>query len=205
MIFNIHYECISSAEVTLEDDHIWDLAKSITSKQQLRDLALNILKIPAKRVDSALYNEREIQDAALEVLKTWQQGQNNRQEAYRNLYTALYSNGWKLLAGELKQWVEGTTARSPFSEPPRHPPENTLDKDPLDRDPSPWTETPPLGQRPLRQRNPLDREIPWARPPPCQRQRPPSGHVALWCMLGQRHPLLNRMKDRCKTLPCRMT
>ena len=131
MIFNIQYECISPAEVTLEDDHIWDLAKSITSKQQLWDLALNILKIPAKRVDSALYNEREIQDAALVVLKTWQQGQNNRQEAYRNLYTALYNNGWKLLAEELKQWVEGTTARSPFSEPRKFysnvlPPDNEV-------------------------------------------------------------------------------
>ena len=65
MFFSIHYECISPVGVTLEDDHIWDLAKSITSQQQLRDLALNILKIPAKRVDSALYNEKEIQDAGV--------------------------------------------------------------------------------------------------------------------------------------------
>ena len=101
---------------TLEDGHIWNLAKSITDKQQLRDLALNILKVPGKNVDSALYNEREIQDATQKVLQTWYQGQNNRQEAYRNLYTALYSNGWRLLAGELQHWVEGTKEVSPVLE-----------------------------------------------------------------------------------------
>ena len=100
----------------MEDTHIWNLAKSITSKQQLRDLALNILKVTGKTVDSALYNEREIQDAAQKVLQTWYDNQENRQEAYRNLYKALYSNGWKLLAGELKQWVEGTTKPSPLLE-----------------------------------------------------------------------------------------
>ena len=101
---------------TLQDAHIWSLAKLITSKQQLRDLALNILKLPANIVDSALHDEKEIQNAAQKVLQTWYQGQNNRQEAYRKLYTALYNNGWRLLAGELQQWVEGTTAPSPFSE-----------------------------------------------------------------------------------------
>ena len=100
----------------MEDADIWNLAKSITSKQQLRDLAMNILKIPSKTVDSALYNEREIQDAAQKVLQTWYDDQENRQEAYRNLYTALYNNGWRLLAGELKQSVEGTPEQSLLSE-----------------------------------------------------------------------------------------
>ena len=86
-----------SKEGTLQDDHIWNLAKSVTSKQQLRDLALNVLKIPGYTLDSALYNEREIQDAAQKVVQTWYQGQNNRQEAYRELYPALYSNGWRFL------------------------------------------------------------------------------------------------------------
>ena len=51
---------------------------------------------------------------AHKVLKTWYQSLNNRQEAYKNLYTALYSNGWSLLSGELKQWVEGTKETSPL-------------------------------------------------------------------------------------------
>ena len=101
---------------SLQDAHIWSLAKRITSKQYLQDLGLNILKSPGYTVDSALHDEKEIQNAAHKVLKVWYQGQNNRQETYRNLYTALYSNGWKLLAGELKQWVEGTTEPSTFSE-----------------------------------------------------------------------------------------
>ena len=67
-------------------------------------------------MDSALYNEREIQDAAQKILQTLYQGQNNGQEAYRNLYTALHSKGWRLLAGELKQWVEETKEVSPVRE-----------------------------------------------------------------------------------------
>ena len=101
---------------TLEDAHIWNLAKCITSKQQLRDLALNILKLPRYSVDASLYNEREIQDAAQKVLQTWYDNQETRQEAYRNLYIGLYSNGWRLLAGELKLWVEGATQQSLFPE-----------------------------------------------------------------------------------------
>ena len=101
---------------TLEDAHIWNLAKSISNKQQLRDLALNILKLPSKTVDSALYNEREIQDAAQKVLQTWYDDQENRQVAYWNLYTALYNGGWRFMAGELKQSVEGATEETQFSQ-----------------------------------------------------------------------------------------
>ena len=67
-------------------------------------------------MDSALYNEREIQDAAQKVLQTWYDNQQSRREAYRNLYTALCNNGWKLLAGELQQWEEGTKETSPLLE-----------------------------------------------------------------------------------------
>ena len=101
---------------TLEDGHIWNLAERITSKHDFQDLGLNILKTPGYTVDSALYDEKEIQNSAHKVLKVWYQGQNNRQEAYRNLYTALYSNGWRFLAGKLKQWVEEATKQSPLSE-----------------------------------------------------------------------------------------
>ena len=61
---------IFSKEGTLQEDHIWNLAKSITSRQQLRDMALNVLKIPGYTLDSALYNEIELQDAPQEVLQT---------------------------------------------------------------------------------------------------------------------------------------
>ena len=79
----------------------------ITSSHLLLDLALKILKLPSKTVDSALDNEREIQVAAQIVLQTWYHNQKSKQEAYTKLYTALYSSGWRLLAGELKQLVEG--------------------------------------------------------------------------------------------------
>ena len=64
-------------------------------------------------MDSALYNEREIQDAAQKILQTWYDNQESRQEAYRELYTGLYNNGLKLLAGELKQSVTGTVNSKP--------------------------------------------------------------------------------------------
>ena len=91
------------------------VAQRITNKNELQNLGLKVLKIAGYNVDSALYDEKDIQSSAHKVLKTWYQDQNNRQEAYRNLYTALYNYGWRLLAGELKQSVEGTTT-SPLLE-----------------------------------------------------------------------------------------
>ena len=83
---------------------------------ELQHLGLNILKVQANRIDSALYNERDIQEAALDVLKTWYHSQESRQEAYRNLYTELVNNGRQLWANELKQSVTGTVDSKPLSE-----------------------------------------------------------------------------------------
>ena len=83
--------------------------KRVTNKDELRDLGLKVLKVPAYKVDSALYNENEIQNAAYELLQIWYSDQRNEGEAYRNLYNQLVKNGRELLAGELKQWVQGTT------------------------------------------------------------------------------------------------
>ena len=48
----------------------------------------------------------------IKYLKSGIKARTIDKKAYRNLSTALYSNGWKLLAGELKHWVEGTTEPS---------------------------------------------------------------------------------------------
>ena len=84
------------------------MAQRITNKRELQHLGLNVLKVPANKIDSALTNERDIHDAALEVLKTWYHNQESRQEAYRKLYLELVNNGRQLWANELKQSV--TTA-----------------------------------------------------------------------------------------------
>ena len=55
----------------MEDAHLLEMAQRNTDKKQLQHLGLNILKVSADKVASALYNEKDIQDAALEVLKTW--------------------------------------------------------------------------------------------------------------------------------------
>ena len=50
-----------STEGSLEDAHIWQLAQRI---KELNLLGLKTLKIPSYTVNSALYNKRDIQDAA---------------------------------------------------------------------------------------------------------------------------------------------
>ena len=99
-----------------EDAHLFEMSLRIMDKQELQHLGLKVLKVPSHTVDSATYNEKEIQDAAHKLLKTWYQNQINREEAYKNLYTALWDNGLRLLAGDLKQLVTGAKYKTPLSE-----------------------------------------------------------------------------------------
>ena len=50
--------------------------------------------------------------AARDVLSKWRKSQKNRQEAYKNLYTALKENEMNQLAAELKESVEETEAQT---------------------------------------------------------------------------------------------
>ena len=102
-------------EGTLEDIHIWELAKRIICEAEVRDLGLKILKVEEYTVSSALYNEKGIQNAAYEILQTWYNNQRNKQEAYRTLYIELMKNERQLLAGKLKEWVQATAEPPPFS------------------------------------------------------------------------------------------
>ena len=97
----------------MEDAHLLEVAQRITDKKELQHLGLKILKVPTNRIDSALYNERDIQDAALQVLKSWYVDQQSRDEAYRKLYRELVNNGRQLWANELKQSVTGKTDPEP--------------------------------------------------------------------------------------------
>ena len=62
---------------SLEDTHVWELAKRITSEKKLRDLGLNILRLPRYLIDSALNNNKTIELAAYETLETWREKQEN--------------------------------------------------------------------------------------------------------------------------------
>ena len=95
---------------SLEDTHLWELAQRITSEQALRDLGLKALRLPGYKVDTVLYNRRDIELAAHEALKTWRDNQETPQEAYQNLYNCLCKLGWKRLAGELEKWVKHTSS-----------------------------------------------------------------------------------------------
>ena len=108
--------CCFLAAGTLEDAHLLEVAQRITDKSELRHLGLNILKVPANKVDSTLTNERDIQDAAYTVLQTWYHNQQSRQDAYKSLYRELVNNGRQLWANELKQSVTGTVDSEPLSE-----------------------------------------------------------------------------------------
>ena len=89
----------------------------------------------------------------------------------------------------------------------RPPGQRTLDRDPLDRDPS-WTETPgqrtpldrnTLGQRPLWTETPhLDRHPTWTDTPPGQ-----TPHLDRHPTLTENPRPVNRITDRCEniTLP----
>ena len=94
--------------VSLTDVHILDLSERVTSRRELMNLGIKVLRQRDFKIKSAITNAREIQDAAYDVLSAWFLQQNNRGEAYTSLYTGLRENRMNQLAGELKQWVQKT-------------------------------------------------------------------------------------------------
>ena len=100
----------------MEGAHLLEMAQRITNKMELQHLGLNILKVSANEIDSALTNERDIRDAALEVVKTWYKNQESIEKTYRSLYRELVNNRRQLWANELKQSVTGIVDSKPISE-----------------------------------------------------------------------------------------
>ena len=98
---------------SLTDAHILELSKRITNESELMDLGVKVLELPDFLIKTAMYdNTGKIQPATHETLSRWLKNQNNRQEAYKNLYTGLGRSGMNQLAAELKQWVERTAAQT---------------------------------------------------------------------------------------------
>ena len=112
---SLNYRWFLTAGI-LEVAHLWEVAQRITDENELQHLGLKILKVCKDKVDSALYNKKNIQAAALLVLKAWYDSQESRDEAYRKLYRELVNNGRQLWANELKQSVTGATVPIPLSE-----------------------------------------------------------------------------------------
>ena len=92
----------------LEDSHLLELSKWITSKQELWDIGTRVLNIQEQIIDAALHNQKtSIQDAAYSLLDTWIKGQSSRQEAYVSLQSGLKRCHMNQIASNLRMWVEG--------------------------------------------------------------------------------------------------
>ena len=89
-----------------------ELSRRITSATELEDLGIMGLGLPENVIKTAVYDKKEIQSAAYDVLSTWLKQQNNRREAYTTLHAGLKRAEMNQLAFLLKQWVEGTAAET---------------------------------------------------------------------------------------------
>ena len=88
-------------ERTLTNDHIGEISKRLTNKNNLRDIAYK-LKVESYVVHEALNDNRDsMRNAAEEVLHKWLLKQNNLKEAYQKMYTALKEAEMNLIIGEV--------------------------------------------------------------------------------------------------------
>ena len=98
---------------SLEDVHILDLSKRITTGDELKEFGIKVLKLPGFKIKSALYDHsNSIQAAAYDVISSWVQLQSSRQEAYTTLREGLKEAKMHQLATEVQQWIEGTVDKA---------------------------------------------------------------------------------------------
>ena len=71
------------------DAMIWKLSQKITRTDELRSLAIYGLKIEDPTINKNLHNEKDISEAAYQVLRQWRTSQTNDKVAYMNLCEAL--------------------------------------------------------------------------------------------------------------------
>ena len=96
----------------LEDSHILDLSKRITSEEDLLTLGIKGLALPKFKIRSALYDNKHIQSAAYEVLSFWRQKYESSHEAFQNLIAALVKAEMNQLAAELQEWTRGSAKQT---------------------------------------------------------------------------------------------
>ena len=95
---------------SLQDDHVLELSKRITSAEELHDFGIKCLGLPDFKVKTAMYDHKDsIQAASHELLSTWLKQQPSRQEAYVNLLEGLKRAQMERLAAELKSLVKGVS------------------------------------------------------------------------------------------------
>ena len=93
----------------LDDSHVFELSRRITSESELMNLGINGLKLREYIIDAALFRHpKDIQDAAHDVLTEWVQRQSNRVDAYHSLLRCLKQCEMNQLARDLQKLAVGT-------------------------------------------------------------------------------------------------
>ena len=62
-----------------------NLARQITTQQELRNLAMLGLRVKSNVIDTKLTNERDIKEAALKVIQQWATSKEHKRAAYVEL------------------------------------------------------------------------------------------------------------------------
>ena len=93
----------------LDDCHIFELSKRITTESELMNLGIKGLKLRKNVIEAALYRHpKDIQDAAHDVLSEWVKRRANMVDAYQDLLTSLKHCKMNQLATDLWLLVQGT-------------------------------------------------------------------------------------------------
>ena len=75
-------------------------------------LGIKGLELPNFVIQTALYNKKDIQLAAYEVLSTWRTQQKSSCEAFQSLIAALVKAEMSQLAADLQEWTHGTVGQT---------------------------------------------------------------------------------------------
>ena len=92
----------------LDDAHVLELSRRITSESELLNLGINGLRLREYIIDAALFRHpKDIQDAAHYVLREWVKRQSNRVDAYHSLLKCLKQCEMNELARDLRKLAVG--------------------------------------------------------------------------------------------------
>ena len=111
----IYLKILKLVSAGLTDSAMVELSQRTTCESELIDLGVNVLNLPEHKIQSALYDKKEIQSAAYKLLTSWLQQQTNRHDAYNTLHSALKKADHNMLAAYLQQWVSGPLVQSQLS------------------------------------------------------------------------------------------
>ena len=102
---------------TLQDEDILNVGQKVTDYGTLRELAYRGLKLKSHHIESAITNKQnDIHSAANDLLHIWFKSQNDEEEAFRNLHTALEECQLIRLANELVKGTRKGVQEKPLTE-----------------------------------------------------------------------------------------